>query len=264
MNLIAVLLLFAMLATVGVLLVGLVGFFRGGELQRALRQQADARPRRPAARGRDAAGPAVPDPVAEAAPWSLLTRIYTKGGDAGQHLAGRRQRGSPSTRCASRPTARSTRPMPPSASPACTPRARPTRCWPASRTTCSTWAPICAGRATTRGRAALRVTDGQVERLEREIDAMNEELAAAELVRAAGRHAGRRLPPPRPHRGPPRRAAGDRAGGGGGGQSRPRSAISTGCRTTSSSCRARSTTREPATFCGCRAPTADPQPSALR
>ena len=50
MNLIAVLMLLAMLATVGVLFVGLVGFLRGGTLQRALRQQADARARRPAAR----------------------------------------------------------------------------------------------------------------------------------------------------------------------------------------------------------------------
>ena len=54
---------------------------------------------------------------------------------------------------------------------------------------------------------ALRIVAAQVERLEREIDAMNAELQAARLVRAAGRHAGCGLSPSGADHGAPRRAA---------------------------------------------------------
>jgi cob(I)alamin adenosyltransferase len=58
------------------------------------------------------------------------------------------------------------------------------------------------------GQKRLRVTDGQVERLEREIDAMNADLAPLNSFVLPGRHACQRLPPPRPHGGPAGRAAG--------------------------------------------------------
>ena len=50
----------------------------------------------------------------------------------------------PRTPCASKHTARSTRPMPPSACSASTPAPRRTRCWRGSRTTCLTSAPTSA------------------------------------------------------------------------------------------------------------------------
>ena len=52
----------------------------------------------------------------------------------------------------------------------------------------------------------LRIVEAQVERLEREIDGFNEDLAALALVRAAGRDAGRGGAPSCPHRLPPGRA----------------------------------------------------------
>ena len=105
----------------------------------------------------------------------VLSRIYTKGGDSGQtslgdgsgvpkQTAGGGLRHGRRGQCHHRPR------------PAAYRRARPMRCWRASRTTCSTSAPISAGPATTSTTAALRISDSQVERLEREIDAMNGEL----------------------------------------------------------------------------------------
>ena len=68
----------------------------------------------------------------------------------------------------------------------------------------------------------LRVLASQVERLERDIDGLNDEARAADLVRAAGRHACRRLPPSRPHHLPPRGTddGGTRRQAGGAGQRR--------------------------------------------
>ena len=127
-----------------------------------------------------------------------LTRIYTRGGDKGETSLGdgRRVR---SRRCGSRPTARSTRPMPRSGWRGCMSVRRrmpmPTRCWRASRTICSISAPISARRKTASRRrdGALRIVAAQVERLEREIDA-DECRAQAARTRSSCRAARRRRP----------------------------------------------------------------------
>ena len=54
-------------------------------------------------------------------------------------------------------------------------------------------ADLCFPDETKDARGRLQVTDAQVARLEGEIDALNHELAAAALLRAAGRLAGREL-----------------------------------------------------------------------
>ena len=61
------------------------------------------------------------------------------------------------------------------------------------------------------GYEPLRMTRAQTERLEAEIDELNAELAAAALLRAAGRPSGRGLSPSLPHRLPARRAPDGRA-----------------------------------------------------
>ena len=66
---------------------------------------------------------------------------------------------------------------------------------------------------------ALRIRESQVERLEREIDAMNAELQPLTSFVLPGGSAGRRLPASRPHRDAAQRAADLRAGRGRGGQS---------------------------------------------
>ena len=142
-----------------------------------------------------------------------LTRIYTRGGDKGRPRSATARR-VPKQALGSRPTARSTRPMPRSGWPASMPTPTATRCWRASRTICSTSAPICARPRTARRAAgALRIVAAQVERLEREIDAMNAKLAAARFVHPAGRHPGGCIPAFGAHRHPAGRAAGLRAGG---------------------------------------------------
>ena len=108
-----------------------------------------------------------------------LNRIYTKTGDKGETGLGDGS-GCPNMRCASRLSARWTRPMRPSAWPGCMQRrnrrdagAHPER-------------PVRSGRRSVRARrrpaqakARLRIADAQVERLEREIDAMNARAVAA-------------------------------------------------------------------------------------
>ena len=64
----------------------------------------------------------------------------------------------------------------------------------------------------------LRISHAQVERLEREIDTLNDGAGAADLVRAARRFARRRRAPPLPHGRATRRAADGRACRGRGGQ----------------------------------------------
>ncbi len=73
-------------------------------------------------------------------------------------------------------------------------------------------ADLCTPEGGSRGSAALRIVREQTERLEREIDAMNATLAALELVHPAGRHRGRGLSASRAHRGQAGRASGQRAG----------------------------------------------------
>ena len=66
-------------------------------------------------------------------------------------------------------------------------------CWRASRTICSIWAPICACRKRAkRSEGRLRIAEAQVERLEREIDAMNAELAPLTSFVLPGGTRGRR------------------------------------------------------------------------
>ena len=86
-----------------------------------------------------------------------------------------------------------------------------TTCWRASRTTCSISAPISAPSKAKAGEQALRIVPAQVERLEREIDAMNGELAPAHLLHPARRQRGGGLAASRAHRGAPRRALHDAA-----------------------------------------------------
>ena len=71
---------------------------------------------------------------------------------------------------------------------------------------------VPGARATERKRERLRVSDAQVKRLEDEIDAMNAELDAAALLRAAWRLRRRGGAARGAHRVPPRRAQHGRAG----------------------------------------------------
>ncbi len=64
----------------------------------------------------------------------------------------------------------------------------------------------------------LRIIDAQVERLEHEIDRMNEELAPLNSFVLPGGSAGVRAPAPRPHHRPPRRARHDAPRGNGAGE----------------------------------------------
>ena len=67
-------------------------------------------------------------------------------------------------------------------------------------------ADLCFPDETKDARGRLQVTDAQVARLESEIDTLNRELAAAALLRAAGRLAGVELSASRPHHLAPGRA----------------------------------------------------------
>ena len=98
-------------------------------------------------------------------------------------------------------------------------------------------ADLCFPDETKDARGRLQVTDAQVARLEREIDALNRELAAAALLRAAGRLAGRELFASCPDHLAPRRApdGGARRAEGRDGRRGALCAISIGCRISCSS-----------------------------
>ena len=68
-------------------------------------------------------------------------------------------------------------------------------------------ADLCVPETSQAQRRRLRIVDAQVERLEREIDAMNAELSPLHLLRAAGRHAGGGLSASGAHDRAARRAA---------------------------------------------------------
>jgi cob(I)alamin adenosyltransferase len=106
-----------------------------------------------------------------------LDKIYTKGGDSGQTGLSDGSRVSKTS-----PRIAAIGAVDEANSAMGVARLKPGRIsaprWPASRTTCSIWAPTCPrpqeGR---KGEGALRICEAQVERLEREIDAINEKLS---------------------------------------------------------------------------------------
>jgi Uncharacterized conserved protein len=114
-----------------------------------------------------------------------LTRIYTRGGDAGQTSLGRGERVAKHDP-GSRPTARPTRPIRSSAWRAAPSPARcwaasaspkPTPCWAHPERLFDLGADLCTPEGESkRGEQALRIVASQVERLEHEIDAMNADL----------------------------------------------------------------------------------------
>ena len=105
-----------------------------------------------------------------------LNRIYTKTGDKGETGLGDGTRRPKHALRIARLSARWTRPMPPSASPGCTPRARWTRMLARIQNDLfDLGADLCAPEDGKHGEGRLRIIDSQVERLEREIDAMNAE-----------------------------------------------------------------------------------------
>ncbi len=109
------------------------------------------------------------------------------------------------------------------------------------------------------GGARLTVTDAQVTWLEGEIDRLNEEAGAAEILHPARRQRGLGLAASRPHGLPARRAHHGRAHGpaGRGRVGALAANMSTGCRTICSSPAAMLTTKALATCCGRRGRTAD-------
>ena len=221
MNPLAIVLMLAMLATAGVLFVGLAGFFQGGAFNerygnRLMRARVGLQ-----LLAVHAAGPAVPHPGLSSDAMVILSQIYTRGGDQGRtslgdgtrvakhagprrrlRHGGRGQRhdraGAPAHGGRRRRDARADPERP----------VRPRRRSVPARQTISTMP------------KALRIRESQVERLEHEIDAMNAELQPLTSFVLPGGSAGRGLPASRPHRDATRRAADLRAGRGRDGQSR--------------------------------------------
>ena len=147
MNPLAIVLMLAMLATAGVLFVGLVGFFIGGAFNerygnRLMRARVGL-----AAAGGHAAGPPVPHPALSRRPWSTLSQIYTRGGDQGRTSLGDGTRvAKHAARVAAYGTVDEANATIGLARLHTAGRAgRDAR--RGSRTTCSTSAPICAGPA---------------------------------------------------------------------------------------------------------------------
>ena len=138
-----------------------------------------------------------------------LTRIYTRGGDSGRDLARRRH---------ARPKHAAGRRLWRRGRGQCGDRDRPA----ARRADADEMlgriqndlfdlgADLCPPEDGRRAAGALRIAAPQVERLEREIDAMNASCRRS-IVHPARRHAGRGLPAPRPHDRPAGRAPGRRA-----------------------------------------------------
>ena len=81
-------------------------------------------------------------------------------------------------------------------------------------------ADLCTPEGGRRSTGALRIVKAQTERLEGEIDAINATLAPLELFYPPGRELRRGLSAPRAYRGPTRRAPGQRTGQRREGQSR--------------------------------------------
>ena len=159
---------------------------------------------------------------------------------------------SASRACAWPRSARSTRPMPRSASPSPrSARARsPTSCCAIQNDLFDLGADVATPGEID---GALRIVAGQVERLEREIDAMNADLAPLDQLHPARRLGGRRRAAPRPRRRPPRRARRGRAATRPSRSTRSCSPTSTACRTICSSPRASSRRAKAATCSGSRA-----------
>ena len=127
-------------------------------------------------------------------------------------------------------------------------------------------ADLClAGQGQGAGRRAAAVTDGAGRGLEREIDALNDELAPLRSFVLPGGSAGGGLSASRPHHLPARRAADGRAGRQAGRERHRRSArnTSTGCPTSCSSPAVTPTTRARATCSGSRDRTAEQEPRGL-
>ena len=188
MNPLAILLMLAMLATAGVLFVGLAGFFIGGAFNerygnRLMRARVGLQ-----LLAVHAAGPAVPHPALSSDIMVILSQIYTRGGDQGRTSLGDGTRVAKHTgpRRRLRHGGRGQRDD--RAGAPAHDRTPPTRCWRGSRTTCSTSAPICAGPAAiSRMPKALRIreTPGRAAGARDRRD--ERRAAAAELLRAARR-----------------------------------------------------------------------------